>query len=564
MSGLPLLRLIGLALLLAACAGAESGTPTPLSSPTDPAAPTPSSPLSTPGANQTLAATPTGPNAAVTLTNTPTPRPSVPPPNSATPTPTLAPPALLAAMTLRDAGGLPGLPLRRTGEFAGGLRSAGYCRHGPYRWLDSEHLLVLPVVEQAVEPEEGGYQGTQPVVIGFGPAAPWLAGSVERGCQVPLWSEGLQRLIGASAGQVRQWDLTGQLGATYPGQAPLHLAPSGLRLLAANRWIDLERGEDVLLGGLRPIGPHVPAWSADERQVFGCCFYYANVDTGQRWERSEFPGFFIGGRGSWPGEETWSISRWLPGDQGVVIETLAIWFLTTDNGAWVAPLIDPLAESYQDLIEVLALGTPPACQLIPAPRGPYAWLGCLDQQGGRVLHHDPAYLVSVSAGTAQEVPGSLEFLSWSPDGGYAAFNELAGADAVLGSAWVTDLSGARRQMAPARARQAHWHPTEPLVALLFEDRRVAVFYHAASGVRRSLALEEAITDFAWHPGRGAAALATESGQLLWLPNVFDQTVAPMPIAPAQPGLHTLRWSPDGRRLAFVAETRLFVVEGLPE
>jgi hypothetical protein len=134
--------------------------------------------------------------------------------------------------------------------------------------------------------------------------AAWLAGGPEIACDVPQWLPGLQRLIEASTGEVRLWDVAGRLTAAYPGNQPLALAPSGRRLLAGHTWVDLDTGATVTLPGWRFWGGHLPGWTRDERRLFACCFHYADVDSGQTWSENGLPGLEVTGRGSWWGEET--------------------------------------------------------------------------------------------------------------------------------------------------------------------------------------------------------------------------------------------------------------------
>lgn len=459
---------------------------------------------------------------------------------------------------MRAGQALGGYALQRIGGWAPGFRDAGYCRHGPYRWLDGEHLLLFPVV--GLE-DEWGAQHTQPVVAGLDGSAAWPLGSAEPSCDLPEWSASLGRLIEAADGRVRLWDLAGSPAGDYPGDWPLHLAPSGRRLLARSTWIDLDSGRTVSLPDWRASGPHKPAWTADERRVFTCCFSYADTGTGRQWSQAEFPGFYLGGRGSWPGEETWSISYWLADEGGVMMKTYAIWPTTVDDprSRQVIPVFDPAAQHYEDLIALLGLETPPNCWAEPAPGGAHAWLGCLAQQGTTMTRHEASYLVNLQTLQPVTLTGRLKFQSWSADGRWAAASEIPDPNVEAGTTWLVDVAGVRQPAADAPATSAIWHGAEPAVVLRFADERRLRFYQAESGLARDLVLDQAVTETAWQHNGPGLAFATEDGRLWWLADAFDSELDPEPLTEPMNELHSLKWSPDDGRLAFVSERYLYVI-----
>jgi hypothetical protein len=370
----------------------------------------------------------------------------------------------------------------------------------------------------------------------------------------------LQRLIEAGNGGLRLWDAHGNQTNAFPGDKPLHLAPSGLRLLAGNSWLDMETGQSVTLADWQPAPYAKPGWSADERRVFACCFNYADLGSGQSWFQSEFPGFFIGGRGSWPGEEAFSRSHWVANDSRVMIDPLAIWFIADDDPhRLVVPLFDPASQTYTDLVTQLGLELPGTCWGWPAPGGAHAWVECLVQQENQMVPHHTAYLIDLQAMRATPVEGGLEFRSWSPDGRFAVSYLAPATHAEAGATWLFTPAGLRRQAADAAAIGVHWRETQPVAALRFEDRRLVRIFPAEGLTPRDLAMDQPVVEFAWQPGRLGIALATEDGRVWWVANASDARSAPVEVAPAMPGLHSLRWSPDGRRLAFVHEDSVYIV-----
>jgi hypothetical protein len=466
----------------------------------------------------------------------------------------------LAALRTSEVKGIGGHGLLRIGGWAPGFRSAGYCRHGPYRWLDGEHLLIFPVVSIATE-EWGAPEYTQPVVAALDGTAAWALGSARPSCELPEWSASLERLISAEEGSVQLWDLAGNPAGTYPGQEPLHLAPSGRRLLAGQTWIDLDSGRTVSPLDLHISGPHKPGWTADERRVFTCCFSYADISRGQQWHQAEFPGFYLGGRGSWPGEETWSISYWLPGESRTMLKTYAIWPTAVDDprSRQVILLFDPVAQRYDDLVTVLGLETPPYCWAEPAPDGRHAWLGCLFQERNATRPHDLTYVVDLQTLQPVTVTGRLEMRGWSADGRYLAASEIPDPEAAAGTTWVVDVAGNRLQAADAPAAAVIWHASQATAALRFADERRLRFYDAESGLARDLLMERPITEIAWQPAGRGLAFTTGDGRVWWLADALDGNRAPQSVTEPLPGLHSLKWSPDDGWLAFVSESDLNVL-----
>lgn len=124
-----------------------------------------------------------------------------------------------------------GHTLRRVTGWEHGLRSSDYGR--PYRWLDSTHLLLFPLVGEQEHEMLGAVEHTLPVVVNL------------------------------------------NIGFTS-----LHLSPSGRRLLVGFVWHDLETGQMVDFSGQHKWTMGNPGWSSDETRLFDCCFGYADANLG--------------------------------------------------------------------------------------------------------------------------------------------------------------------------------------------------------------------------------------------------------------------------------------------
>ncbi len=552
------LRLFGLLwVFLAACRTAGpsfDGTATAVSTPT----PTIPQTVTAVPSLTTINEAPT-PRSTRTPRPTPTPYPTAPP--TATPPPPLGVAALVEQLAFEMVAGVNGRALSQllVGEY--GLRSQSYCEHGPYRWLDDTHLLLFPVTGYTnwfENPTMG--QVTQPIVAGLDGAAPWVTDiSPTDVCDLPVWSPALQRVIEASDGQVHLRDLQGDVTDTYNGQMPLFLAPSGRRLLAGLTWIDLDSGENIPLGNYGQVKFPQPAWTADEKHFFECCFGYGDILTGKYRSRESYPGFWIGGVGVGPGYSG-SGSRWVMDDTHVMFELENMSFLRETNQP-VIPVIDPVQQTYVDVVEQLGLpDTLVSCGPFISPDSSAFWLSCSEWKNDEyVQHFDPSYLVILPSFETITVTGKIEFRGWSADSRFLAYTELSDVETYTGTTWLMDTNGNRQQIADEAAQLADWHGVEPLVVLRFAEKRQVQFIQAETGASRVVVLDAPVTGVVWQPEDSGVALWDENGRIWWLPDPLNPAAEPEPLTPPLPGIHSVRWSPDGRQLAFVSETNLYIV-----
>ena len=525
--GLPLILSIGV------CA---RPTPTavspliPMSSPWPTATPPPTSaPTVTPSALPTSTSMPSP---------TPIPKPTLVP----TIDPTALPDLLNTAFTVQQESGMDGHPLRRVTGWEYGLCSSHRYSH-PYRWLDNAHLLLFPLVGERENEMFGAIELTQPVVVNLNSGDVWLP--AWDGYQQPLWSDALQVLIVRQEREILLLDADGHVIQRYTdstprdlGIAPLHLSPSGRRLLAGFVWRDLETGRTADFSGQCKWTMGNPGWSSDETRLFDCCFGYADANTG------EYGYFWLGelhqvGRG---GGGPLS-SRWVLSDTRVMVE----WdFYDGDKPA--VPLIDPQAQAYVDLCDVAGLPGTSACAIGVFPSV------APDGEHVRV----DRYIVDLRTFVTYTIPSDFGFSGWSPDGqfallaenwdpatGYAEYQLLSLADGNLYP--VTETPGA----APA------WGPLDKHLAFLAEDGDTLVMLDVETWTTHRVLLSQPSVDVFWHPqGDGLAVLAQDGG-LWWISDLTTDTTEPL--TPPLPGVHDVRWSPDGSHLAFVSGTDVYVV-----
>ena len=499
---------------------------------------------------------------------TATPRPPQPP-NPTADAPAAIPPEEIAqrvadglnwtAVPSRD-----GFPLQKLAGFEYGFRFAlhGYCEFGPYRWLTDDQLMLFPVVAYTAGYEDPTLgKVAQAVVFNAADGTAWLPDAPRTdGCDLPVWSAARQQVIEASNGEVRLRDLAGNMAATYPGSLPLFIAPSGQRLLAGHNWIDLSTGEVVSLSGWPRVKFPRPAWSEDETKIFECCFSYANVATGEFWTRDSFPGFWVSGVGVGPGYYG-SESYWLIDDTQILIQPGGVFF-QSEAAKRALPLIDPESQTYRDIIELLSLPET-IVDFAPfvAPNGAYLWLTCAEYVE-EVYNQfaDPAYLITLPSLEVVPVPGNLLFLGWSADGRFLTYNNVANREASSGQTWLMPSAGEPQLVAEESADFAAWHPGAPTVALGYGASQQLLFVQAETGQSRWLDFPYGVSQIVWQPAGSGVAILSVEGTLYWLADPLAANSELVPVTQPMPEVNTLRWSPNGRYLAFISQNDFYVVE----
>jgi hypothetical protein len=510
------------------------------------------------------------PEPTATNTRQPTATATTPPPTSTplpTPLPTLTADQLeeelLPALIFQEVANEFRYPIQRvTWEY--GLRPVDYCQHGSYRWLNDDHLLLYPLVGQN-ELFQGNIVSdlTWPIVTNLHGQPAWGVDMMPQadGCILPEWSAVRQQLIEVDEA-VRLRDLAGNVVQTYDVAGLLHLAPSGQRLLVGNVWLDLENGRIVELPEWQVERAHVPGWTADETRLFACCFNYADVTTGEGWTDSAFIQF--GGRGSWPGEAVYSTNQWLAGENHILFNPIAIFPTETESNStgsrFISPLIEPITPAYDDLLTLSGMAdVMTGCAVSASQTGDYIWLSCGSEAG---LMAFPAHeMVWVT-----ETAGSFSFQGWSADGRFLTYNEFDDEDWENGRVWLLSTDGERRQLSDEPASQVWWHPTEPLLALRLSDPQRLRLVQAETGQERSLEMLDPVEDLVWQQDGEGLALQTADNRIWWLsrpfqPRPYRLPTVPIPLTAPHQGqtLHSLRWSPDGTKLAYVHDNHLSVI-----
>jgi Tol biopolymer transport system component len=491
-----------------------------------------------------------------------TPAPTQPSRHPATPT---SPPRIdleqfVTSLTWQSAFIDSDFAVQKLTHTAYGWRGAWYC-DGPFQWLTDEHLLLNPIIGYTnwfEDPTEG--QVTQPVVIDLNGDTLWQTSSppTDR-CDLPVWSDALQAVITAVDGTVRVYSLTGELLAEYPGDYPLHIAPSGLRLLANKNWIDLELNMVVQLGGAPRVMFPNPAWTADERQFFDCCFSYGSVSNTLFQNQSTFPGIQVTGIGVGPGFKG-STSRWVGNDTRVMIEPSSLNFWTNEFRP-VVPLIDPITQTYEDVVQRLRLpDTVINCGVRISPVGDYFWLSCgeqVDEQHRKF--YEISYLIHLPSWEITTFPGKIEFQGWSPNGRFFLYNLLNDDTATTGSTWLVSLDRKDNiKVTDYPATAVAFTADSSLVAFGTLNSSTLAVLNISTLNQAEIPLDEPVLQLFWQPVENGLAFLTDDGRLSFLVDPFAPESHQLYHLPA---VHVaVHWSPNGKRLAATSGQDLYVVD----
>jgi|CXWL01.1.fsa_nt_gi hypothetical protein len=498
-------------------------------------------------------------------------------------TPTIAsnelPNLLTTNLTLIRESDISDFPLRRITGWRLGFRSADYCHEGPYIWLDSEHLLLLPIIGRVSDFYT--VELTRPTIINTDTGKVWLPppNSDLSNCRPPAWSTALQSLIIFDEDEVLIFTPEGEIVKRFPGYAPLYLSPSGRKLIAYDTWHDLESGRTVILTG--GIGDNPPAWSADETQLFACCFLFADANQGEVYS---FGWPYVVGRGIsfvWNGHT----SRMLLDDK----LGLAYAEVEDENGSPTVPLFDLVSKSYihvSVLVEPLSYGP---CEFVELSA---------DEAHMLVRCSDAYYWINLQTLKVEFPPEGYFFAGWSPHGQFTLLTRQDGTPAVL----VKGGSQPFNIITETPPIWSRWSPSEKRLLFLLTDKRTVVIFNTSTYQTRQFHLptpiepinvfwsaedqnvflqtvegemwwlaeftdvspHEPITplDLAvrtafWNPQHDTLAMLTKDNSLWAIHNMSAPTITPL--TTSLPDIHTVRWSPDGHHVAFVNGSDIYII-----
>ena len=492
-----------------------------------------------------------------TPTTQPTPTPALSPSPTHIPKPTLIPTAdptalpdlLQAAFSVRQEAGIDGRPLRRVDGWEHGLRSSGYCQRGAYQWLDDTHLLLFPLVGEVEG--MGIARQTLPVVIKFDDGELWLpmARQLAHVCDLPIWSDAMQILITPSDAATLLSDSDGTVQRRYPPGRPLALSPSGQRLLIGYTWFNLQTRQTIDFGE-HERAIRNPSWSSDETRLFDCCFGYA--DTRHPDQYNFFQIDNLGPAGQIAGPDFIGLrSQWVLSDTRVVVG----YDFLDDDGNLVIPLIDPLSQTYRDVVALAGINIDGRCfALSSVSTGNHLFAGCWPALTLKSYQH----LIDLRTFATFTLPDGFEFHSWSPDGRFALLRENWDQESGLADYQPFSLTGwSFYPIAETAVRSPTWSRHGEHLAFLSDDKHTLIVRGVEGWTTSRIPLPQPSTQISWHPQDDGLVILAEDGSLWLITDLAGDTIEPL--TPSLPDVRDLRWSPDGEHLAFVSGPDVYIV-----
>ena len=542
----------GMYLLLAACGSSAPITPSPVS------------PL-TSTETSTLTAIPTQESASNSTLDDPLPTVDFSTPSAgAYPTllPTIDPESardlLREAISIQTLTGIKGHTLQQiTGWDYGFQQFPG----NGYTWLDSRHLLLHPRTgeepKQFMDGSRVEDSSSQPGIVNLEDGRfwyPWLSTPTPIYYSPELGIVFLQEIYGSATGPAKEavftYTLDGQEITRYWGKI-LGVSPSGTKILVdEDTVIDLKQNKIIDLAWHMDYDLYSPPklyWSSDEARLYRCCFYFADLKTGESYSFNWSDMRGQDGKTASFSLQPHSDGRWVRNDRYF----FALWDYWSYAG-------DPTVMFSPTEMKYYIIETP-ADSAIRAdtttytisPDGQYVWiLGYSEMDSA---YH--SFLVDLSNfnTTSYDIPNNR--FVWSADSKFGWMLDIDTNNSYI-------LSVDSKELLPfpvnPQYETASWHPKESILAYMAENNQTLALLNAVDMTVQGWKLPKSVASFLWSPDGDRMAFVLSDGSL-WqadTPNFqnLEQITAPMP------GLRDVSWSPDGSSIAFVSGTDIYVVK----
>jgi hypothetical protein len=512
------------------------------------------------------------PSQTTTSTPEPTPQPEfVWPTLIPTIDPALVPGLLSEAFSIQPMEGVNGHRLQLiTGwddGFGGGLM---YDRCRGHYWLDTSHLLLYPSAGEVSGPAGMAREikvVPQPVVINIENGSVWLppvSGSSPRGCERVYWSRKLKILITSEIhddiSTVSTYTFDGRRLASYPGSL-WDVSPRGTKILVSeDTLIDLKTNKMIKLAwSLEDYNePHLSYlyWTyPEETRVYRCCYFYADITSGisERFQRSDFrdsDGNHLDNSGLWFHQGEWVLDNKY---------FLVHWLAVDDGPVRHQPLFDPATKLFYDLWELAGISPDLTWRYNEvSPDGNYVW----------IVGFERSYLVNLTTFESQHYryqASTYTDVDWSADSKFV-WLQTHDSDNKSTEFQILSISGRKLSplpIAPLPDSDHWWHPIEASVVYTAADKDALIFLHVSTMLYQELpfALKKqpyTYGNVVWSPDGEKLALVAEDGSV-WqvdyptLENL-EQLTSPLP------NVHEVNWSPDGNSIAFISGSDIYVVE----
>jgi hypothetical protein len=501
----------------------------------------------------------------------PTPNPKIP---TLLPTidPNLLTDQLQKSISIQTLSGVNGHNIQRITGSDYGFRQ-GPCY--PYQWLDSNHLLLYPRTGNRINEYHDGARredlGSEPVILNLTNGTFWLRpfSSVaptiipDQDCNSVYWSQDLGFIInqqnygttfGPSKDAVFIYTFDGQEVTQYWGKI-LGVSPSGAKVfvdedtvidLRQNKIIDLAWHMNYDVGDSPTL-----YWSSDENRLYKCCFYYADLNTGQSFD---FQWNNLHGADGSPltfPMHPHNYGQWVRNDSYFLIE----WDYWTVSYNDPIPMFSPSEKKYYDLAEMAGIPSALATNstYTVSPDGMYVWISGFSNADG-VIHNFLVNLNNFETTSYDMAGGDFE---WSPDGKFGCLSFSS--DNI--SFQINLLSVSSKKLETLDLASCHsWRPNDHLLAYLTEEGQVLTILNPKDMSVKGWKLPSTFDGLIWSPDGDHIALIAKDGSF-WrvdYPNMenFEQLTQPMSFT----DVRDIIWSPDGTSIAFIKGTDIYIID----
>jgi hypothetical protein len=505
---------------------------------------------------------------------------------SPTPLSTIAPseiPGLLQNALAIESGSFNGHAIRMVTGWAYGFKN--------FEWRGESHLQVSAIVGKI--PNSAPWDGilTHDAIINPGSGKTWLPAA-----EYPRWLPELGQFMVTQSESTEVFNLNGELVKTYPGVV-LDVSPSGTKFLFSDgTWLDLLSGKTVKFAWEQNYDYYKPSWSADETLVAVCCFAYGNAKTGESFEQISLPA---------GDPNIFSPGKWTFDNRYI----LGIKNFTRD--LYVSPpLFNISTKSMHTVGELTGIPTKidgdanNMCnRWFVAPNGKYVWISCFDgdhlvdlitfkswdypkpplsppgtdvdwtgdSNFARVIIDDDfqnphTSILSVASKKLMPVPEGCN-LQWPPIG-----NMLVCQSKTESALSILDIQtmAVQKELKPAPDCKYLEHFNDGLFLCKSENLQALSLLDAKTlSTQHEIELEAGILSAHKSPEGNHLALLAQDGSLWQIdyPSLenLEQLTEPMPpkIMPSggqEPRVKDIAWSPDGRYLAFLGDTDIYIVD----
>jgi len=504
-----------------------------------------------------------------------TPTIYVPPTLIPTINPESVPDLLSKAISIQASAGINEHSVQKITGWAYGFRQEA-C-YG-YQWLDSNHLLLYPRTGQG---QDGFHLGkidlsSELVVINLTDGRFWLQESLSStpfsflglDCDgiyrsqelgIIISQENSQAVDGSQKEDVIIHTFDGEERARYRGKIS-GVSPKGTKVMVNdNAIIDLhnnkitnltwhiDRDKDYSLG----ISPKL-YWSSDETQVYRCCFYYANLNTGKSYnfEWGDLHGpdgkpmplpmnpYHTGGQ--WVRNDTyffpsWDYMSYAGGPTGMFSPTTKKYYFIELSST---PPIDGETRTYTF-----------------SPDGMYVWMRGINSGYGTAY----GFLSNLTTLETTSYDIDTNEFEWSPDGKFACLRSSPGNSSF--PLQTNLLSVPNKKLEPINLNScSSWRPNDHLLAYFAEEGQVLAIMNPNDMSVKGWKLPSTFIGLIWSPDGNHIALVAKDGSF-WrvdYPKMenFEQLTQPMSFT----DVRDIIWSPDSTSIAFVKGSDIYIVD----